>query len=347
MAGVVDAYRSHRLFEHWPIEYLATHGQGGLRENAKLVLTALWRLIGLLATERHLLVHLHSAPERGLWRDALFTCVAIAARRPLILQLHGTGLERLHDAAGRVGRALIRLLLDHAASVIVPCQAQRAWIRGIARHANVDVVPMPVVPTRPSEDPARPNLVLFLGRLEPSKGLFDLIEAVAALRPAVPDVRLVCAGEGDRDAALRHAERFGIADAVRCTAWVGPSGKRALLETAAVFALPSYEETTPLSLLEAMAAGVPVLATPVGGGAELVVDGVSGFLVAPGDTTTLQRLLHKLLLERELAARVGAAGRESVRLRCAPQRALARLGSVYSELGLAAFGAAPEHKPAV
>ena len=59
MAGVVDAYRSHRLFEHWPIEYLATHGQGGPRENAKLVLTALWRLVGLLATERQLLVHLH------------------------------------------------------------------------------------------------------------------------------------------------------------------------------------------------------------------------------------------------------------------------------------------------
>jgi glycosyltransferase involved in cell wall biosynthesis len=173
------------------------------------------------------------------------------------------------------------------------------------------------------------------------------MEAVAALRPAVPDVRLVCAGEGERDAALRHAERLGIADAVRFTAWVGPSGKRALLETASVLALPSYEEAMPLGLLEAMAAGVPVVATPVGGIPEILVDGASGFLVAPGDTATLQRLLRKLLLDRQLAARLGAAARESVRLRCAPQRTLASLGQLYSELGLAAFAEAPEQRPAL
>jgi glycosyltransferase involved in cell wall biosynthesis len=242
---------------------------------------------------------------------------------------------------------LIRLALEQAACVVVPCEAQRAWVRGVSRSARVALVPMPVAPIEPADEAGRANLVLFLGRLEPAKGLFDLIEALAALRPAVPDVRLVCAGEGDRAAVLRHAERAGVADALRFTAWVGPSGKRALLESAAVFALPSYEEAMPLGLLEAMAAGVPVVATPLGGVAEIVVDGVSGFLHAPGDTATLQRLLRKLLLDRKLAGRVGAAARESVRLRCAPPRALARLGELYSELGLAAFADSPQHRPAL
>jgi glycosyltransferase involved in cell wall biosynthesis len=347
MAGLVDTYRAHGLFSRWPVEYLATHGDGGAWHSATLALSALRRFTALLATERQLLVHLHSAPERGLWRDALFMSLALAARRPLILQLHGTGLERLHEAAGRAGRALIRLMLEHAACVLVPCEAQRTWIRGVARHARVVLVRAPIACSEPAADAGRPNLVLFLGRLQPEKGLFDLMEAVAALRPAVPDVRLVCAGEGERDAALRHAERLGIADAVRFTAWVGPSGKRALLETASVLALPSYEEAMPLGLLEAMAAGVPVVATPVGGIPEILVDGASGFLVAPGDTATLQRLLRKLLLDRQLAARLGAAARESVRLRCAPQRTLASLGQLYSELGLAAFAEAPEQRPAL
>ena len=95
---------------------------------------------------------------------------------------------------------------------------------------------------------SRPNLILFLGRLEAAKGIFDLLEAVAALRAAVPDVRLVCAGDGNRIAVARYAERLGIADAVKFTGWVGPSGKRALLETAAVFALPSYREALPIGL---------------------------------------------------------------------------------------------------
>jgi glycosyltransferase involved in cell wall biosynthesis len=154
----------------------------------------------------------------------------------------------------------------------------------------------------------------------------------------VPDVRLVCAGEGERAALIRYAERLGIADAVHFTGWVGPSSKRALLESAAVFALPSYEEALPTSLLEAMAAGVPAVVSPVGGMPEFVTEGVTGFLVAPGDVATLQRLLQKLLLDRTLGARMAAAARESVRLRCAPERVLARLEALYATLGLQAFG---------
>src|SRR5437762_12325946 len=108
-------------------------------------------------------------------------------------------------------------------------------------------------------------------------------DAVAGLRAAVPDVRLVCAGGGDRIGVARYAERLGIADAVKFTGWVGPSGKRALLEHAAVFALPSSDEALPVSLIEAMSAGVPVVASPVGGIPEVVADNASGFLVAPGD----------------------------------------------------------------
>ena len=131
----------------------------------------------------------------------------------------------------------------------------------------------------------------------------------------------------------RHAEKLGIRDAVSFTGWVGPSGKRALLENAAVFALPSYDQALPASLLEAMDAGVPVVASSVGGVPEMVAEGVTGFLVVPGDVATLQRLLRKLLLDRALGARIGAAARQSVRLRCAPERALARLEALYGALG--------------
>jgi glycosyltransferase involved in cell wall biosynthesis len=302
------------------------------------------------------MVHVHATPERGFWRDALFMALAIATRCPFILHLHGAGFDRLHDGAGSAARAVIRFLLEHAACIVVPCESSRNWIRGITRSAQVACLPNPVAPVETPQEARRASLVLFLGRLEPGKGIYDLLEAVSAVRPAVPDVRLVCAGEGDRSAVARYAERLGIADAVKFTGWVGPSGKRALLESAAVFALPSYDEALPMSLLEAMAAGVPVIVSPVGGVPEVVVDGVSGFFAAPGDIATLQRLLAKLLLDRRLSARIGAAARESVRLRCSPERALARLEALYAALGLPAFAEAPAplrqadaraHKPAL
>jgi glycosyltransferase involved in cell wall biosynthesis len=348
MAALIEAYRAHGLFTRWPINYVATHGNAGLRANLLLLGAALGRFVELLARSRGLLVHLHvgsqPGPHLSLWRDALFMALAIAARCPVIVQLHGNGLERLYERGGRALRAAIRYALEQAACVVVACEAQRTWLRGVSRRAPVAVVPHPAAPLETREGTRAP-LVLFLGRLDAAKGLLDLLEAVAALRTAVPEVRLVCAGEGERAPIERYAERLGIAEAVKFTGWVGPSGKRALFENAAVFALPSYDETMPASLIEAMAAGVPAVATPLGGVPELLVDGVSGFFVAPGDTATLHRLLRRLLEDRELAARIGAAARESVRLRCAPERALARLGELYAELGLAAFDAGPAHRP--
>src|SRR5205085_1180319 len=151
------------------------------------------------------------------------------------------------------------------------------------------------------------NLVLFLGRVDAAKGIYDLLEAIAAVRATVPDVRLVCAGDGDRVGVARYAAQLGMADAVKFTGWVGPSGKRALLEHAAVFALASYDEALPISLLEAMSAGIPVVASKVGGIPEVLVDGASGLLVAPGDKANLQRAIARLLGDRALAQRMGAA----------------------------------------
>jgi glycosyltransferase involved in cell wall biosynthesis len=334
IAAVVESYRAHGLFKRWEIEYLATHGDGGPARNAALALGALRRFAQALAWRGRSPVHLHVCARGHLVRDAAFVSAALAARCPLLVHLHGGGFER------SASEAVLRRLLEQAACVIVPCESLRSWARRVARRAHVVCVPSPVG-GEPAPPGSRSRLVLFLGRMEPAKGIFELLDAIAALRPAVPDVRLVCAGDGNRIAVASYAETLGIADAVKFTGWVGPSGKRALFEAAAAFALPSYEEALPFGLLEAMAAGVPPVASAIGGIPEVVVDGVSGFLVAPGDRASLERALRRLLIDTPLAERIGAAARETARLRFAPERALPALEEIYAALGVAALGAAP------
>jgi glycosyltransferase involved in cell wall biosynthesis len=337
IAAVVETYRANGLFKRWPIDYLATHGDVGLVENAKLALGALRRFAVLLARHGRVVLHAHCSFDGGFWRDAVFLGVALAARCPVILQLHGSGFERFYDRASAPARLVIGFLLERAACVVVASESQRVWTRSIAREAHVVCVPNPVPVSSVQRQADAHQLVLFLGRLEASKGIFDLLDAVAGLRATVPDVRLVCAGDGDRAAVARYAERLGIADAVKFTGWVGPSGKRALLEHAAVLALPSYDEALPMSVLEAMSAGVPVVVSPVGALPEVVVDGVSGNLVAPGDTANLRRVLARLLLDRALGERIGAAARESVRLRFSPERVLPELEGLYAAAGLSSL----------
>jgi len=334
IAAVVETYRAHGLFKRWPLDYLAAHGDVGPLENVLLALKALRRFAVLLWRHRRGVLHVHSRFDAGFWRDAVFMAVALAARCPVILQLHGGGFDRFYDRSSAPARALFTFFLQRAACVVAPSEALRSWIRGLERDAHAVCVPNPVPAMKVQRQEPGQNLVLFLGRLEARKGIFDLLEAVSALRASVPDVRLVCAGEGDRGAIVRYAERLGIADAVKFTGWVGPSGKRALLENAAVLALPSYDEALPMSVLEAMSAGVPVVVSPVGALPEVVVDGVTGQLVAPGDTASLKRALGKLLLDRKLNARMGAAARESVRLRFAPERVIPQLEDVYEAVGL-------------
>jgi glycosyltransferase involved in cell wall biosynthesis len=334
ISAVVEAYRAHGLFKRWAIEYLPTHGDRGAARNAALALGALRDFALLRARHGRMPVHLHLNARGSTVRDTALVAAALAARCPIVLQLHGTGFEHSH------GAALMRWLLESAACVLTPCESLRSWVSRVARGAHAVCVPNAVsseVP--PPIQSGGPNLVLFLGRMEPGKGIYDLLEAVAALRAAVPDVRLVCAGDGDRITVARYAERLGIAEAVKFTGWVGPSGKRALFEAAAAFALPSYDEALPVSLLEAMAAGVPVVAASTGGIPEVVADGVSGYLVAPGDKVSLERALRRLLLDRALGQRMGAAARETARLRFAPERALPQLEEIYRAVGLLAAGA--------
>ena len=329
IAAVVDAYRAHGLFQRWPIDYLATHGEAGPTHNAGLALKALRRFTALIARHRNAIVHVHLCARGSAVRDAAFMAAALATRSPLVVQLHGAGLERSH------GGLAMRALLERAACVIIPCESLRPWVRSMAREVQVVCLPNPVAINADSvPHERRPNLILFLGRLEAAKGIFELLEAVAALRAALPDVRLVCAGDGQRIAVAHYAERLGIAEAVKFTGWVGPSGKRALLETAAVFALPSYDEALPNGLCEAMAAGVPAVVSPVGGIPEVVSDGVTGLLVAPGDKVTLERQLRRVLTDRGLAERLGSAARETARARFAPERTIGRLEEIYGALGL-------------
>ena len=310
IATVVEAYRSHGLFQRWPLTYIPTDG----------LARAGHAFASLLAQHRRVLVHAHIGAS--YWREAAFMGAAIAANNPLIVHLHGTRVD-----------AAVGWFLKRADVVMVPCEAMRSWVRSIARMSDVVVAPPPVALEVPSVG-SKPNLVLFLGRLEAEKGIYDLLEAAAAVRANIPDLRLVCAGEGDRIGVARYAERLGIADAVKFTGWVGPSGKRALLEHAAVFALPSYKEALPASLIEAMGAGIPVVASPVGGIPEVVVDGASGFLVGAGDTKSLRRALERLLADRTLARRMGDAARQAVSAKFNADRAIGVVEDLYEALGV-------------
>lgn len=158
------------------------------------------------------------------------------------------------------------------------------------------------------------HTILTVARLEPVKGHAVLFEALASLRSDGLDVWAVVVGDGSQRASLEElAEAIGIAAHVEFMGSLGQDVIRQRYEEADVFCLPSFDEGVPVVLMEAMAMGLPVIASRVAGVPELVQDGVSGALVSPGTATELANAL-KGVLQSDVRQRssMGSAGRARV-----------------------------------
>ncbi|MCP2094433.1 Glycosyltransferase involved in cell wall bisynthesis [Actinosynnema pretiosum] len=293
------------------------------------------------------LVHAHS------WTSGL--AVLLGARGlgvPVVQTFHGLGgVERWHrGGAGVPVRAQTEQLICREVDGIVATSDEEAFelvSAGTARGL-VSVVPFGVdtalFSRRESEE--RSGLlrrVVCAGSLVPHKGFADVISAMAA----VPEAELVIAGgpsDVGRDPEARrlveHARQRGVAGRVRLVGAVRRDAMPALLKSAdAVVCAPWYE---PFGLvpLEAMACGVPVVATSVGGLVDSVVDGVTGRLVPPRDPRALAVALRALLSDRTRRETYGEAGADRVLARYSWQRVAVETERVYERAGAGAGVAA-------
>jgi glycosyltransferase involved in cell wall biosynthesis len=148
-------------------------------------------------------------------------------------------------------------------------------------------------------------------RLAPVKGISFLIGAVALLREKIPHLRLVIAGDGPERPKLETQVRAsGLEKAVRFAGWIDDVA--AELSSWDLYVQPSLAEGLGISVLEAMAAGIPVVASDVGGLKEVIDDGATGFLIPPRDTGTLATKIERLASDATLRAKMGEAARAHV-----------------------------------
>ncbi|MGI8588283.1 MAG: glycosyltransferase family 4 protein [Chloroflexia bacterium] len=178
--------------------------------------------------------------------------------------------------------------------------------------------------------PPSARIVLTVGRFTEQKGHSDLLTALPDILQRVPEAYFVWVGEGDLEGELRTQARvLGLVEHVRFL------GRRddvpELLAASDVFALPSLFEGLPLVVLEAQAAGLPVVGTQVCGTSEAILDGITGRLVPPGDARALAEAIAGILERPELAARWGEAGQRHVRYNFSAERMARETAAIYEE----------------
>ena len=185
--------------------------------------------------------------------------------------------------------------MRHSNVVIGLSEKWQDKLRNICPSANIIVlrnaVNLDLFPRKAaSYTPSPPYKALFLGRLGRRKGVPDIIEAAGHLERG--RYQFTLAGDGDVTAFRQEVIRGGLHRIVDIPGWIGEQEKRTLLRLSDILILPSYDEGLPMSILEAMASGLPIIATPVGGIPEAVRHGENGFLISPGDPEALAGALE-------------------------------------------------------
>ncbi len=276
-------------------------------------LRAWFAILNACLFQRADIVHLHMASRGSCLRKTILGLTCWIFRTPFIIHLHGGKFSIFHDSElGPLGRSFVDFVFRRASSVIALSQTWQTWLKTTINLHKVTIVfnGVPSYINTPKEK-TKPT-ILFLGRLCANKGTGELITAMHDVMQKFPDSVLELGGDGDLETYRQQAS--GLPN-IRFLGWIDDAGRQAALARASVYCLPSWNEGLPMSVLEAMSAGLPVVSTPVGGIPEAINDGVTGILVQPGDTKALASALCKLLQNPDLASTMGKRGQASHRER--------------------------------
>ena len=276
-----------------------------------------WKFWSSLRGQEFSIVHLHFGGRSvsGLARSA--------TKAKIVRHLHGRILEpcglapvdfsaRGMDAVVAVSQAVADRVVDGPAHVI---------------YSGLSISGEPPAPRAPDKE----LVIGTAGRLVELKGIEYLIRAVAAMHSEFPTLRLEIAGSGPQRSKLEEeVARAGLIQKVQFLGWIDDLNK--VLPGWDVFVMPSLEEGFPIAALDAMAAGVPVIASAVGGVPELIEDGQTGWLVPPRDADALASRLRLLLRDPSARVKMGAAGFTRVRDHFNAKQMTAKIAHLYDEL---------------
>lgn len=298
----------------WPVT--ALEQRPGLR------LGSMWRLARLFQLWRADVVHTHNA--KPLYYGA--PAARAAGADAVVHTRHGQ-----HFGEGSRQRAAFRMLTRLADLVVcVSKDSERLSSKqGIPRHKLCTVLNGIDRDRFAYCGPAAHGPVVMVGRLSPEKDPFTLVRAAAIAKEMDPGFRLEIAGNGPCMEELQGlATQLGVGE--ETVKFLGEvSDVPELLSRANVFVLPSLTEGVSLTLLEAMARGLPVIATRVGGNPEVVVDGETGLLVQAGDARGMAEAMLRLQAKPEMCRNMGEAAHNRVIARFDARRMVAEYEQLY------------------
>ncbi|KRF54325.1 glycosyl transferase [Bacillus sp. Soil745] len=245
-------------------------------------------------------VHIHTASRGSFNRKRIFVYISKIFRKKVILHVHGAEFMTFYKESSKENQKKISKTLNKADLIIALSERWKKDLGSICNNENIRVIYNPINRSLYKTSPLKEKNIIFLGRIGRRKGVYDLLESLQLVLDQTKDFKVYIAGDGNIEKAKKVIVDLNLEKHVEVIGWINLNKKIELLYNSSIFVLPSYNEGLPVSILEAMASGVPVISTNIAGIPDQIVNGVNGFLIEPGNINDLAKKICLLLNDRKL-----------------------------------------------
>lgn len=335
---MIEGYFSAGIIDRLGIRYFPLHHEGNYLHKLFLYIGRVFQVF--VCAPFFGIVHIHTASWwsfRKLFPIMLWS--KIFARK-IVIHIHGAMFDVYFRDSGTFEKNLIRWAFSMADRVVVLSSDWSKKVSSFCNPSKILIITNSVPSSMSSEffddkNIKCPRIMLFMGKLGKRKGVYDLLKSIALLKErgyTALDFKVVLCGNGEIKEVLKEVQKLCLIDIVRVEGWVSGVEKEKLFKDAYIYVLPSYFEGLPMSILEAMARGIPVISTHVGGIPDAIENGVEGLLIEPGDTRGLAIAIETLLSDGELWRRMSLMGIKKAKEKFSPKTTLTLLENLYKGL---------------
>lgn len=309
IASVVNGYREHDFGGKCEVSYIESYRNGSKWEKLAKALKGYLLFFREMILNKPDIVHIHSSFGPSFYRKMPFIYMACFRGVPVINHIHGAEFETFYLKASDRKKRRIRKVYGKCTMLIALSEEWKRNLESVVSPEKITVIENYCkIPDLSGTE--KKKQILFLGEIGKRKGCYDIPEIYGRVLEKGERLPLIMAGDGELAEVKKLFEDRDLQKDISFPGWVRGADKDKCLKESGIFLFPSYYEGMPMAVLEAMAYGMAIVTTRVGGIPHLLEDGVNGYLCEPGDIEGLSKRLLELSKDGDKRRKMGERARQ-------------------------------------